>query len=603
MLNALPFTITSLHEAYAHGNSPVDVVAEVYRRLGASADSRAFISTYSQDVVADNARALGAFDPNLPLWGIPFAIKDNIDAAGLNTTAGCPAFAYKPERDAAVVASLRQAGALLIGKTNLDQFATGLVGTRSPWGACVNPFDPRYISGGSSSGSAVAVSLGAVTFSLGTDTAGSGRVPAAFNNIVGLKPSVGRISTRGVVPACKTLDCVSVFALTPDDAYRVLDVAGIRDDEDPWSRDVPQVPALAGRGFTFAVPDEDGLEFFGDKAYSRAFEHASHHLASLGGTRTRFDYTPFAETGSLLYEGPWVAERLHAANDLVEQDQTAVLPVIRTILEGARQFDALDTFEGFYRLQELKRQCTEVWRDADCLLLPTAPTHPTMEAVEREPIMRNKELGLYTNFVNLLDLCAVAVPAGFVEESGLPFGVSLVAPAGCERRLTDIAARLQSMTTRELGATDHAVPANRTAPASVLSAGLSQGNVQLAVCGAHLSGQPLNHQLTERGAVLVASTTTAPNYRLFALDPGQSGRPGLLRAERGARIEVEVWELPAKRLGSFVDSIKAPLGFGRVELTDGRDVLGFLCEEYATHGAVEITEFGGWRAYLANIAV
>lgn len=499
MLNALSFTIESLHEAYARGTSPVDVVAEVYRRLAASAASRAFISTYSQDVVADNARGLGAFDPNLPLWGIPFAVKDNIDAAGLDTTAGCPAFAYRPQRDAAAVATLKQAGALLIGKTNLDQFATGLVGTRSPWGACVNPFDPSYISGGSSSGSAVAVSLGVVSFSLGTDTAGSGRVPAAFNNIVGLKPSVGRISTRGVVPACKTLDCVSVFALTPDDAYRVLDVAGVRDDEDPWSRDVEERPGLPGEHFTFAVPDDKGIEFFDDNAYARAFDHASDHLASIGGTRASFDYAPFAETASLLYEGPWVAERLHAANSVLEQDPTAVLPVIGMILEGARQFDALDTFEGFYRLQELKCQCKQVWRDADCLLLPTAPTHPTTEAVDREPIKRNRELGLYTNFVNLLDLCAIAVPAGAVAESGLPFGVSLIAPAGSERGLTEIAARLQSVTTRELGATGHSVPANRTAPASARSPSVSQDTVQLAVCGAHLSGQPLNHQLIERG--------------------------------------------------------------------------------------------------------
>jgi len=602
MLSALPFTIASLHDAYARGTSPVDVVAEVYRRLAASAASHAFISTHSQDVVAHNARALGAFDPNLPLWGIPFAIKDNIDAAGLDTTAGCQAFAYRPERDAAAVAALRQAGALLIGKTNLDQFATGLVGTRSPWGACINPFHPNYISGGSSSGSAVAVSLGVVAFSLGTDTAGSGRVPAAFNNIVGLKPSIGRISTRGVVPACKTLDCVSIFALTPDDAYRVLDVAGIRDDEDPWSRDVPERPGLPGKGFTFAVPYDNGLEFFGDEAYARAFEHASDHLASIEGKRISFDYAPFAETGSLLYEGPWVAERLHAANDLVEKDQTAILPVIQTILEGARRFDAVDAFEGFYRLQDLKHQCMEVWRDADCLLLPTAPTHPTIAAVERDPIQRNRELGLYTNFVNLLDLCAIAVPAGSVVESGLPFGVSLIAPAGSERRLTEIAARLQSATAGDLGATGHPVPASRLAPASVAAPSLSTGTVQLAVCGAHLSGQPLNHQLTERGGVLVHSTATAPNYRLFALEPGQSGRPGLLRAKRGARIEVEVWALPTRQLGSFIDSIKAPLGFGRIELTDGKDVLGFLCEEYATRSAVEITQFGGWRAYLANIA-
>jgi len=602
MLEALPFTIARLHEAYADGASPVEVVAEVYRRLEASAGSRAFIGTYPQDAVADAARALGTFDPDKSLWGVPFAIKDNIDAAGFETTAGCPAFAYRPDGDAAAVAALRRVGALLIGKTNLDQFATGLVGTRSPWGACANAFDPDYVSGGSSSGSAVAVSLGIVAFSLGTDTAGSGRVPAAFNNIVGLKPSIGRISARGVVPACKTLDCVSIFALTPGDAHRVLEVAGAPDADDPWSRSVPDAPDLSQRGFTFAVPDAADLEFLGDTGYARAYDRAADRLAALGGTPVRFSYAPFAEVASLLYEGPWVAERLHVAKDLMQQNPDAVLPVIRTILEGASRYDALDAFEGLYRLQELKARCAAFWRDADTMLLPTAPTHPTLDAVAREPLVRNRELGLYTNFVNLLDLCAVAVPAGMVEDSGLPFGVSLVAPAGGERGLANLAARLQSAASDQLGATGHRIAAAGSPQRAGSPLQPTATGIRLAVCGAHLTGQPLNHQLTERGGIFVGSANTAPHYRFFALDPGRAGRPGLVRAERGAPIELEIWELPADQIGAFVDSIKAPLGVGRVELEDGGDVLGFLCEAYATREAEDITQFGGWRAYLQNAA-
>lgn len=600
MLNSLSLTIPNLHETYAGGVSPVDVVEEIYRRLPSLDDFNVFISTYPKEVVLEDARKLGPYDPSKPLWGIPFAIKDNIDARGLETTAGCPAFAYMPEQDASAVGAFRNAGALLIGKTNLDQFATGLVGTRSPWGPCKNAFDPAYVSGGSSSGSAVAVARGIVSFSLGTDTAGSGRVPAAFNNIVGLKPSIGCVSTRGVVPACKSLDCVSLFALTPDDAYQVFEVANIHDRNDPWSRDIPENKPLHDHGFVFGVPNPEQLEFFGDAAYSEAFLRVIDQMTSIGGTASNFDYTPFAETASLLYEGPWVAERVHAVKHLLGENANSILPVIRTILDGAKKFDALDTFEAFYRLQELKNITAEFWSRADFMLLPTAPTHPTIAAVEADPITRNMELGVYTNFVNLLDLCAVGVPSGFIEKTGLPFGVSLIGPAGSERNLTALASQLQKITTQKLGATEHRVPDVHVSPVAKIPEQMEMA--ELAVCGAHLSGQPLNHQLTDRGGILVRAAATAPHYRFYALHGGPTARPGLVRQENGTSIELEIWKLPVQTIGTFIDGIQAPLGIGKVELDDGREVMGFLCEEYATQDALDITRFGGWLAYINNDA-
>lgn len=600
MLNSLSLTIANLQEAYMGGVSPVDVVEEIYRRLPSIEDLNVFISTYPKETALEEARALGPYDPSKPLWGIPFAVKDNIDAQGLETTAGCPAFAYMPARDASVVETFRNAGALLIGKTNLDQFATGLVGTRSPWGACKNAFDPTYVSGGSSSGSAVAVACGVVSFSLGTDTAGSGRVPAAFNNIVGLKPSIGCVSTQGVVPACKSVDCVSLFALTPDDAYQVFDVANVHDSKDPWSRDISQNEPLPERDFVFGVPNPEQLEFFGNIEYASAFLRVIDQMISIDGKRINFDYMPFTETASLLYEGPWVAERVHAVKDLLNEDPNSVLPVIRTILDGAQKFDALDTFEAMYRLQELKSVTSEFWSKADFMLVPTAPTHPTISAVEADPIVRNKELGIYTNFVNLLDLCAVAVPGGFNEKTGLPFGVSLIGPAGSERRLTALASRLQKITTQKLGATDY--PLANVTVSSIVQKTNDVEMAELAVCGAHLSGQPLNHQLTDRGGTLVSSTTTAPHYRFYALSGGPTARPGLVRQKNGTSIELEIWKLPVQTLGTFIDGIQAPLGIGKVELADGREVMGFLCEEYATNDALDITQFGGWLAYINNDA-
>lgn len=548
-----------------------------------------------EDLLA-RALEIEAMSPDdLPLYGIPFAVKDNIDVAGLPTTAACPAFTYTPETTAPAVQHLLDAGAILIGKTNLDQFATGLVGTRSPAGACRNAFDPAYVSGGSSSGSAVAVALGMASFAFGTDTAGSGRVPAGFNNIVGLKPSLGRISTRGVVPACKTLDCVSVFALTAHDAAWVLDVAGIPNPAHAWSREVPHAKRIDERRFKFAVPAPDALEFFGNADYAASFEAACKQFKDLGGVQRDFDYAPFAETAALLYGGPWVAERFHAARDIAEQQPESLLPVIRTILEGATAYSATDTFDAFYRLEELRLRCAELWRDTDIMLLPTAPTHPTIAAVEAEPIARNSELGTYTNFVNLLDLCAVAVPAGMIAATSLPFGVTMIAPAGSESDLLALAGRFHAMTRLPLGATPHTQPEapSRAAPET-------PEMVRIAVCGAHLSGQPLNHQLTDRGGQLVSDTVTAPVYRLFALNGGPPARPGLIRMEDGASIRVEVWALPSETVGSFIAGIPAPLGVGRLLLADNSEVTGFLCEPYALADATDITEYRDWRIYLST---
>lgn len=591
--------LSRLLDNYRSGaRTPCSVVAEIIQSCQAHEDNPIWIHRIDDAALLARAREIEAMPQDaLPLYGVPFAVKDNIDVAGLPTTAACPAFEYVPETSAPVVTELLSAGAILIGKTNLDQFATGLVGTRSPWGACRNAFDPDCVSGGSSSGSAIAVALGLVSFALGTDTAGSGRVPAGFNNLVGLKPSLGRISTRGVVPACLTLDCVSVFALTADDAQAVLEVAGVPDPEHPWSR--PALPAreIPADRFTFAVPAESDLEFFGDSAYADQFEAACARLEALGGERRNFDYGPFAETAALLYGGPWVAERFHAARRIAEDQPEALLPVIRTILEGAGAYSAVDTFEALYRLEDLKLRCAKLWDGHDIILLPTAPTHPTIAAVEAEPIARNSELGTYTNFVNLLDLSAVAVPAGFTP-TDMPFGVTMIAPAGADSELLALAARFHADTGLNLGATPHPQPD----PASpTVREQPKPDTIRIAVCGAHLSGQPLNHQLTDRGGQLVTDTFSAPNYRFYALAGGPPARPGMIRSEDGAAIRVEVWELPAETVGSFVAGIPAPLGVGRLELADGSDVMGFLCEPYAIADAHDITGLGDWRVYLESL--
>jgi len=592
----LSLDIGNLRQRYQSGAlTPLQLVDDLLARLSGEDTHRIWISRLDSDALRAYARALEGKDiADLPLYGIPFAIKDNIDLAGLPTTAGCPEFAHTPQRHATVVQRLIDAGAIPIGKTNLDQFATGLNGTRSPYGACRNAFNPDTISGGSSSGSAVAVALGLASFSLGTDTAGSGRVPAAFNHLVGHKPSCGALSTRGVVPACRSLDAVSIFALTAEDAERVLAVAAGFDADDAYSRPLAPHGFDFGRAtrFRFGVPMQKDLEFFGNVEAERLFAAAVERMKALGGTPVAVDLAPFLETARLLYGGPWVAERYLAIRDFFDAQSDKVFPPVREIIAGGREVSAADTFAHLYKLRALKRVSDAVWNDIDVMLTPTAGTIYRIDEIEADPIRLNSNLGYYTNFMNLLDLAATAVPAGF-QSDGLPFGVTLIAPPHQDGPLLHLASRMQQALGGKLGATAHTLPAAESLDL------LPSGQVRVAVVGAHLSGLPLNHQLTERNARLVSTTQTAPKYRVYALPDGK--RPGLIQVqEGGAAIACEVWEMPASQFGSFVAGIPAPLGIGKLELADGSMVNGFICEGIGVADAQDITEFGGWRAWLAE---
>ena len=584
--------------AYRAGLKPSRLVAALLERIERRGDDKVWIERLARERLLERAAELERRSPEgLPLYGVPFAIKDNIDLAGCATTAACPEYAYRPTASAAVVARLLEAGAIALGKTNLDQFATGLVGARSPYGACRNAFEPAYISGGSSSGSAIAVAAGLASFALGTDTAGSGRVPAAFNNIVGLKPSLGLLSTRGVVPACRSLDCVSIFALTVTDARALLALAQGFDPADPYSRAAPQAaPAAIGERFRFGVPRRSELEFFGDREYERLFGQSLERLESLGGERVELDFRPFLEAARLLYEGPWVAERWLVIGELLARRPEAILPATRRVIEKAASFSAADAFAAAYRVQALRRAAEAAWGAVQVIAMPTAPTIYRIAEVEAEPIALNSRLGTYTNFVNLFDLCALAVPAGF-RSDGLPFGVTLLAPAFRDAALCALGERLQEALGLPLGATGCPLPERPPAPSRPAP---QAGVVRLVVCGAHMSGLPLNSELLERGARLVRACRTGPHYRLYALEAFSPPRPGMLRAAHGAPIEVETWEMPSAAFGGFVAAVPAPLAIGTIELEDGERARGFLCEHYAVASARDITSLGGWRAYLAQ---
>jgi allophanate hydrolase len=594
----LDLSCTTLSAAYRSGAlTPMALVEKLLTERRRHTAHNIWISEVPDETLRARARELAGIDPrSLPLYGIPFAIKDNIDYAALPTTAGCLEFAYQPAESNPVVQALLDAGAIALGKTNLDQFATGLVGTRSPYGICTNAFDPAYISGGSSSGSAVAVALGLASFSLGTDTAGSGRVPAAFNNLIGYKPTLGSLSMRGVVPACRSLDAMSIFALTAEDAARVAAVAVRFDAADAWSR-AAQFPARRGWGggakFRFAVPRAAQLDFFGDANYPQLFAASVERLASLGGEPHEVDIEPLLETARLLYEGPWVAERYLATESLLAASPAAMLDVTRRIISGGADPRAVDAFRAQYRLKDLIRRAQPIWETAQLLLLPTAGTHYRIADEQAEPIRLNSTLGRYTNFVNLMDLAAIAVPAGFTA-AGLPFGVSLIAPAWSDRDLLTLADRLQRASVSTLGATS--VPLPPAGPSSPPGADL----LDVMVCGAHMSGLPLNKQLLERGAWQISTTRTAPIYRFYALPGGPPFRPGLVQvSEGGVAIDVEVWRMPVEHFGSFVAGIPAPLGIGKVKLADGVAVSGFLCEAVGVAGATDISALGGWRQYLS----
>jgi allophanate hydrolase len=579
-------TVDGLLASYRDGSQdPAEVVARAYERAR-SAAGPAWISLVAWDDVRTWLDRLGSAPADLPLYGVPFAIKDNIDLAGTPTTAGCPAFAYTPQRSAFAVQRLIAAGAIPIGKTNMDQFATGLTGTRTPYGACASVADPRYVSGGSSSGSAVVVADGTVPFALGTDTAGSGRVPAAFNGIVGCKPSIGRIGASGVVPACRSLDCVSLLTTDVAGAERVLAVAGGPDPGDPYSRArAPRAGAAlpwGASGARIAVPRPGQLEFAGDAQAAHAWEHALARATALGWALTEIDFAPFAEAAALLYGGPWIAERYAAVGAFIAAHPAAVDPIVRQVVMAGRDVGAVDAFQAAHRLRELAAQTAQVWEQADALLLPTAPTVFTAAQIAEAPIARNSLLGTYTNFVNLLDLCAIAVPAS-VRADGLPFGVSLVAAGGGDDALLALGAHWRD---------EHRGHAAAAATA---------GTVALAVVGAHLSGEPLNGQLVALGARRLETTRTAPTYRLYALPDTEPAKPGLVGGgpPAGRGIELEIWELPTEGFGRLVAGVPAPLSIGTVTLEDGRAVKGFLCESSATRDARDITQYGGWRAYRA----
>ncbi|MFT3730990.1 MAG: allophanate hydrolase [Hyphomicrobium sp.] len=578
----------------ANKTTPEAVIDEIYARIHAKGVHPDWIALVDKEAAKDRARRA----PRGPLYGIPFAVKDNIDVAGMPTTCACPVFAYTPERSATVVERLEAAGAILIGKTNLDQFATGLNGTRSPYGIPTSVFDPVYISGGSSSGSAVVVASGLVSFSLGTDTAGSGRVPAAFNNIVGMKPTKGLISTHGVVPACKSQDVVSIFALTVADAAKVASAAAGYDKDDCFSRaDAPPFAVESvGRPLKVGVPNSP-LSFFEDSEYRRLYHHTIDRLAGLGVEITPFNYTPFRDTAAMLYDGPWVAERLFATDDLAEHDLN---PVVAGIIRGGRAKTALQTFESFYRLAELRRAADAEWKRMDVMVLPTAGTTYKINDMLADPVRLNSNLGAYTNFVNLLDLAALAIPAGF-RDDGIPFGVTLIGRAFSDGKLATIGDAVhRALLGAKIGATETAL--DDTVRVAVRPA--KKKTVEVAVVGAHLSGQPLNSQLTERGAIFRETSRTAAGYRLYALPGTSPPKPGLVYEGTGpGAIEVEIWEMDDAAFGSFVALIPAPLGIGTLVLEDGRRVKGFLCESHAIVGAEDITGFGGWRAWLGRVAV
>ncbi len=596
--------IRSLEEGYRkQAMSPTQVVRDVYASIRTAGERPVWITLIDEEVSLVRARELEAIGDRsaLPLYGIPFAVKDNFDLAGLPTTAACPEFSHVASETATAVQRLLDAGAILIGKTNMDQFATGLVGTRTPYGICSSVFNSEYVSGGSSSGSAVSVASGLVSFALGTDTAGSGRVPAAFNQLVGLKPTRGLVSTHALLPACRTLDCVSVFAETCSDASRILQVIQGLDAKDAYSRTASPgegaTPWTASR-FRFGVPTEESLEFFGDDESKSAYANAVDVLARLGGEAIRFDYELFRSAASLLYRGPWVAERTAAVKSFAAEHPGAFDATVGAIIRGGERYSAVDAYEGAYTLQEIRRKTDAILDEMDFLLLPTAPTTYKISEVLAEPIELNSRLGYYTNFVNLLDMAAVAIPAG-MKGNGLPFGVSLIGKAFTDDGLLSIADRLHRELATTLGGSERLLAdtpaiANGAAP---------HGCVLMAVVGAHLSGQPLNWQLTRRKARLARAVRTHADYKLYALPNTAPPKPGLVYSPGfgGQGIELEVWAMPEDTVGTFLNGIPAPLSLGTVRLEDGTSVKGFLCEPAGIEGAEDITHLGGWRAYLETL--
>ncbi|MGF7169476.1 allophanate hydrolase [Sphingobium xanthum] len=567
-------------------SSAVAVAEETLARLAAydAVQPQIWISRIAPDDYLAAARAVDAriaAGEKLPLAGVPYAAKDNIDVAGFETTAACPAFAYKPEASAGVIERLSTAGAICIGKTNLDQFATGLVGTRSPYGIPRNAYNLVYVSGGSSSGSSVAVAAGLVGFALGTDTAGSGRVPAAFQHLIGYKPSKGRWSTRGLVPACRTLDCITVFTDDVADARLVDEVVAGFDPADPYSKLLANRPLQPKR---IGVPRVDERIFFGDPDAEYFYDRA---IAKLGETAqiVEIDIEPLLEAAQLLYGGPWVAERTAATADLLAANPDAIDPTVREVVAPGTEISAVDLWNGMYRLAALKRHADQMWDDVDVLAFPTTGTTYRVAELAAAPIALNSNLGRYTNFVNLLDMAAIAIPAG-TRANGTGFGITLIGPADSDRGLLTLA-------------DDYLAAAALPGPPALDLEGKMQ-TVKIAVVGAHLKDMPLHWQLTSRDATFVGAFETAPNYRLYAMADSIPPKPALVHSDEGAAIALEVYELDVAAFGSFVVEVPAPLAIGTVTLADGSSVKGFVAEPRAMTGAEDITHLGGWRAYIAR---
>lgn len=581
----MDYRISSLLNAYRnHELSPRAVIDESLRRIE-NAPSSIWISRESSEQLDAYLKRLDAHSPaDLPLYGIPFAVKDNIDLEGLPTTAACPDFSYTPKRSAFIVERLVELGAIPLGKTNMDQFATGLVGIRSPYGAIPNRFAPEYISGGSSSGSAAALAYGLCSFSLGTDTAGSGRVPAAFNNLVGVKPTRGLLSTSGVVPACKSLDCVSIFALNHSDARYIQAIAAAEDIEDDYSRSAP----WCGNGkaerlpenWTFGVPENSELDFFGNEDFRKAFDKAVSIFEKAGGKKVSISFSPFLEAARLLYEGPWVFERYEAVGKFIEEHPDSILPVTRSIIAPKRIPHPSEVFTGFHRLQGKKKIADREFSKVDVLLTPTVGTIYRTGEVEKDPIRLNSNLGYYTNYMNLLDYSALAIPAGFSNSSDpavtrFPFGVTLVGKAFDDFKLFDVA--------------------EKVAP-------LFESKIVFAVCGAHLKGEALHDEISH--AEFLESARTAQEYRMFAISDGKIQKPAILAGGKND-FYVELYAMNAADFGKFVAQIPAPLGIGKIKLSDGRFVSGFIGDSSILENAEkfsvqDISGLGDWRKYIRS---
>ncbi|MCH7332910.1 allophanate hydrolase [Acinetobacter modestus] len=595
-IKTLGWTISEWQTAYSKNEIQLNTLKDLVASI--DPQDNAWISIATVEQIEQQIQALNELSKEaeslakrFPLYGVPFAVKDNIDVAGFVTTAACKALTTVAAQDAETVRLLKQAGAIVIGKTNLDQFATGLVGTRSPFGAVPNSFKPEYVSGGSSSGSASVVARGFVPFALGTDTAGSGRVPAAFNNIVGLKPTKGRFSNRGLLPACKSLDCISIFALTVADADLVANILEAYDPLDSYSRKHPKnVPAHFSSKLKFAIPEK--LNFFGDEQSEKVFQQTVQLLESLNAEITKIDFADFEQLAAQLYQGSWVAERTAAVEDLLNNNTEDFDPTVLEIIKNGEKYSAVDAYNAEYLKQDLTRKIQQRLADFDALIVPTAPTIYTIDQLQQNPIEFNAHLGTYTNFTNLADLSALALPAGFRADH-LPFGITLIAPAWHDAALVHFGKAWQNYLALKLGALDKTLTLSSATP-------ISQHHIRVAVVGAHLTGMPLNFQLTTRDAVHIETTTTSKNYALYALNGTVPPKPGLARQQDGQSIIVELWDVPTARFGEFVAEIPTPLGMGNVELEDGRWVKGFICEPYGIDDAENISHFGGWRAYIQH---